>query len=159
MINRIRELVSDITFNKNENSVNINILDDSSLNINKLNTFDDLENEVSEILKELGIPAHIKGYQFLRDAIIEVTYNNDLINAVTKMLYPIIAEKHKTTPTRVERAIRHAIEVSTSRGKIDTLHKYFGYSTAKTRGKPTNSEFIAVISDKLRLKLKILQKK
>ncbi|ADQ40830.1 sporulation transcriptional activator Spo0A [Caldicellulosiruptor acetigenus I77R1B] len=114
----------------------------------------DLEAEVTEILKEIGIPAHVRGYQFLRDAIVAATMDADLLSGITKVLYPMIAEKYNTTPTRVERAIRHAIEISSTRGKADTLYKYFGYSTSQDKGKPTNAEFIAMISDKLRLKIK-----
>jgi len=114
----------------------------------------DVEIMVSNIIKTIGVPAHIKGYQFLRDAIIWVIEDMELINAVTKELYPGIAKKYKTTPSRVERAIRHAIEVAWDRGDIDVLSAYFGYTIQNSRGKPTNSEFIAMIADKLRLKLK-----
>ncbi|MEZ0536072.1 sporulation transcription factor Spo0A [Caldicellulosiruptoraceae bacterium PP1] len=150
MVERIRQLL------KNQNFQNDPSISETNMHISLKNN--DLENEVSDILKELGVPAHIKGYQFLRDAIIEVTYNMDLINSVTKTLYPQIAEKYQTTPTRVERAIRHAIEVSSTRGKLESLYKYFKYSTSNSKGKPTNSEFIAIISDNLRLKLKSIQK-
>ena len=102
----------------------------------------------------MGIPAHIKGYQFLREAIKMVIDNVELLGAVTKELYPEIAIKYKTTVPRVERAIRHAIEVAWSRGKVDTINKLFGYTVHTTKGKPTNSEFIAMIADKLRLELK-----
>lgn len=114
----------------------------------------DIEIMVSNMIKTIGVPAHIKGYQFLRDAIMWVVEDMELINAVTKELYPGIAKKHKTTSSRVERAIRHAIEVAWDRGDVDVLSSYFGYTIQNTRGKPTNSEFIAMISDKLRLKMR-----
>ena len=100
------------------------------------------------------MPAHIKGYHYLREAVILAIKNVDIINAVTKQLYPTVAKKHDTTSSRVERAIRHAIEVAWDRGDIDTLNSYFGYTINPGRGKPTNSEFIAMIADKLRLELK-----
>ena len=106
---------------------------------------------VTEILYQIGVPAHIKGYQFLRDAILLTMDEPDYINAVTKRLYPEIAKKNGTTASRVERAIRHAIEVAWDRGDVDTLNSYFGYTIHNLRGKPTNSEFIAMIADKMRL--------
>ena len=106
---------------------------------------------VTEILHQIGVPAHIKGYQFLRDAILLTMDEPDYINAVTKRLYPEIAKKNGTTASRVERAIRHAIEVVWDRGDVDTLNSYFGYTIHNLRGKPTNSEFIAMIADKMRL--------
>ena len=106
---------------------------------------------VTEILHQIGVPAHIKGYQFLRDAILLTMDEPDYINAVTKRLYPEIAKKNSTTASRVERAIRHAIEVAWDRGDVDTLNSYFGYTIHNLRGKPTNSEFIAMIADKMRL--------
>lgn len=106
---------------------------------------------VTEILHQIGVPAHIKGYQFLRDAILLTTEDHGYINAVTKRLYPEIAKRNGTTASRVERAIRHAIEVAWDRGDVDTLNSYFGYTIHNLRGKPTNSEFIAMISDKMRL--------
>ena len=114
-----------------------------------------LEAQVTGIIHKIGVPAHIKGYQYLRTAIIMTIENNDLINAVTKILYPTVAKKHSTTSSRVERAIRHAIEVAWDRGDVDVLNSYFGYTIHTSRGKPTNSEFIAMISDKLRLRLKL----
>lgn len=113
-----------------------------------------LEIAVTEILLQTGIPAHIKGYHYLRTAIVSVIKNRELINAVTKLLYPEIAKQYGTTATRVERAMRHAIEVAWDRGDIDVLNSYFGYTVRDTRGKATNSEFIAMIADKLTLKLK-----
>ena len=106
---------------------------------------------VTEILHQIGVPAHIKGYQFLRDAILLTTADHSYINAVTKRLYPEIAKRNSTTASRVERAIRHAIEVAWDRGDVDTLNSYFGYTIHNLRGKPTNSEFIAMISDHIRL--------
>ena len=114
-----------------------------------------LEMEVTEIIHQIGVPAHIKGYQYLRDAILMAIEDDSIINAVTKRLYPAVAKKHGTTSSRVERAIRHAIEVAWDRGDVDTLTAYFGYTIHNERGKPTNSEFIAMISDKFRLQLKI----
>ncbi len=106
---------------------------------------------VTEILHQIGVPAHIKGYQFLRDGILLTTGDHEYINAVTKRLYPEIAKRNGTTASRVERAIRHAIEVAWDRGDVDTLNSYFGYTIHNLRGKPTNSEFIAMIADKIRL--------
>ena len=114
-----------------------------------------LEMQVTEIIHQIGVPAHIKGYQYLRDAILMAIEDDSIINAVTKRLYPAVAKKHATTSSRVERAIRHAIEVAWDRGDVDTLTAYFGYTIHNERGKPTNSEFIAMISDKFRLQLKI----
>jgi len=114
-----------------------------------------LEMRVTEIIHQIGVPAHIKGYQYLRDAIIMAINDDDIINAVTKRLYPAVATKHSTTSSRVERAIRHAIEVAWDRGDVDVLNSYFGYTIHNGRGKPTNSEFIAMISDRFRLQLKI----
>ena len=114
-----------------------------------------LEVEVTEIIHQIGVPAHIKGYQYLRDAILMAIEDDSIINAVTKRLYPAVAKKHGTPSSRVERAIRHAIEVAWDRGDVDTLTSYFGYTIHNERGKPTNSEFIAMISDKFRLQLKI----
>ncbi len=106
---------------------------------------------VTEILHQIGVPAHIKGYQFLRDAILMTMRDTEYINSVTKRLYPEIAKANETTASRVERAIRHAIEVAWDRGDVDTLNSYFGYTIHNLRGKPTNSEFIAMIADKMRL--------
>ncbi len=114
-----------------------------------------LEMRVTEIIHQIGVPAHIKGYQYLRDAILMAIDDDDIINAVTKRLYPAVAKKHATTSSRVERAIRHAIEVAWDRGDVDVLNSYFGYTIHTGRGKPTNSEFIAMIADKFRLQLKI----
>jgi len=113
-----------------------------------------LEIQVTEVLHQIGVPAHIKGYHYLRDSIIMAIETPDIINAVTKQLYPNVAKLYETTASRVERAIRHAIEVAWDRGDVDILNSYFGYTIHNTRGKPTNSEFIAMISDRLRLHMK-----
>ena len=113
-----------------------------------------IEALVTGIIHEIGVPAHIKGYQFLREAIIIAVGDMDVINAITKVLYPQVAKTFQTTPSRVERAIRHAIEVAWDRGDLDTLQRFFGYTVSNTKGKPTNSEFIALIADKLQLQLK-----
>lgn len=123
--------------------------------MSEIDSTDDLEVIVSEIMHQIGVPAHIKGYQYLRTAIILSINDKMMLESVTKVLYPTVAKLYKTTPSRVERAIRHAIEVAWDRGDVDVLSSYFGYTIQNTRGKPTNSEFIAMISDKLRLKLKI----
>lgn len=113
-----------------------------------------IESMVTNIIHEIGVPAHIKGYQYLREAIIIAVNDMDVINAITKVLYPQVAKTFQTTPSRVERAIRHAIEVAWDRGDLDTLQRFFGYTVSNTKGKPTNSEFIALIADKLQLQLK-----
>ena len=110
-----------------------------------------LERDVTGMLHKIGVPAHIKGYQYLREAIIMSVNDIDMLNSITKILYPTIAKKFQTTPSRVERAIRHAIEVAWSRGKMDTIDALFGYTINNGKGKPTNSEFIALIADKIRL--------
>ncbi len=124
------------------------------LNNQKKGTPEDLEIDITNIIHEIGVPAHIKGYQYLRDAITMVVEDMDLLGAVTKELYPAIAQLNDTTPSRVERAIRHAIEVAWNRGKIETINNLFGYTVQNDKGKPTNSEFIAIIADKLRLERK-----
>ena len=122
--------------------------------IKALNTGVGMEVKVTEILHQIGVPAHIKGYHYLRDSIIMSIEHPEIINAVTKQLYPSVAKKYETTSSRVERAIRHAIEVAWDRGDVDILNSYFGYTIHISRGKPTNSEFIAMIADKLRLQQK-----
>ena len=114
----------------------------------------DMEAQVTKIIHQIGVPAHIKGYQYLRTAILLTIKDSDIINSVTKILYPSVAKQYQTTTSRVERAIRHAIEVAWDRGDVDTLNSYFGYTIQNNRGKPTNSEFIAMIADNLRLKYK-----
>lgn len=116
-----------------------------------------LESDVTNIIHEIGVPAHIKGYQYLREAIIMSVNDVEMLNSITKILYPSIAKKYQTTPSRVERAIRHAIEVAWSRGKMDTIDELFGYTINNGKGKPTNSEFIALIADKIRLEYKVIQ--
>ncbi|NLL52994.1 MAG: sporulation transcription factor Spo0A [Peptococcaceae bacterium] len=111
----------------------------------------DTDVEVTKMIQQMGVPAHVKGYQYLRDAIVSVIKDVSLLGAVTKELYPMIAKKYNTTPSRVERAIRHAIELAWDRGNIDFMNKFFGYTINVDRGKPTNSEFIAMVADKLRI--------
>ena len=111
----------------------------------------ELSSQITSIIHEIGVPAHIKGYQYLREAILIAVEDMEVINAVTKVLYPEVACRYNTTPSRVERAIRHAIEVAWDRGDLETLQKFFGYTVSNTKGKPTNSEFIAMIADRLEL--------
>ena len=111
----------------------------------------DLEKDVTDIIHEIGVPAHINGYQYLREAIMMSVNDTEMLSSITKILYPTIAKKFQTTPSRVERAIRHAIEVAWSRGKMETLDAMFGYTINNGKGKPTNSEFVALIADKIRL--------
>ena len=115
----------------------------------------ELENQVTKVIHQIGVPAHIKGYQYLRTAIMMTINDNEVINSVTKVLYPTVAKRYSTTSSRVERAIRHAIEVAWDRGDVDVLNSYFGYTIQTNRGKPTNSEFIAMIADNLRLTNKL----
>ena len=117
----------------------------------------DVEAMVTSMIHEIGVPAHIKGYQYLREAIIIAVKDMEVINAITKVLYPQVAKTFATTPSRVERAIRHAIEVAWDRGDLETLQRFFGYTVSNTKGKPTNSEFIALIADKLQLQLKNME--
>ena len=131
------------------------------LNISKFNStlenkcdYREMELKITEILHQIGIPAHIKGYHYLRNSIVKSVNNPDIINSITKRLYPNVAKEFNTTSSRVERAIRHAIEVAWDRGDLDILSSYFGYTVNSLKGKPTNSEFIAMISDKLRLQMK-----
>ena len=154
LLKRIR----DLKLTQNVNSkMNFFIKDTKPTYINIENTKnkeDNLEALVTNIIHEVGVPAHIKGYQYLRDGIIMVIEDINVLNQITKQLYPDLAKKHKTTPSRVERAIRHAIEVAWTRGQIETVESIFGYTVNANKGKPTNSEFIAMIADKLRLELK-----
>ena len=115
------------------------------------NAVRDLEKDVTDMIHEIGVPAHIKGYQYLREAIMMSVKDVEMLGSITKVLYPTIAKKYQTTPSRVERAIRHAIEVAWSRGRMETLDALFGYTINTGKGKPTNSEFIALIADKIRL--------
>ena len=112
-----------------------------------------LEAHVTEILHEIGVPAHIKGYQYLRTSIVMAAEDMEVINAVTKVLYPTVGKKYATTPSRVERAIRHAIEVAWTRGRVETIDMIFGYTIDQNKGKPTNSEFIAMVADKIRMQV------
>lgn len=114
----------------------------------------DLEKDVTDMIHEIGVPAHIKGYQYLREAIMMSVEEPDMLGSITKVLYPTIARKYQTTSSRVERAIRHAIEVAWSRGRMETLDNLFGYTVNTGKGKPTNSEFVALIADKIRLQYK-----
>lgn len=134
--------------------VNVNLDEDEKERMQKL----ELESEITELLHEIGIPAHIKGYMYLRTAILETYLNVDFLGQITKVLYPEIAKKYATTASRVERAIRHAIEVAWSRGNIDAIDDIFGYTISASKAKPTNSEFIAMISDKLRLEHRLRSK-
>ena len=146
-LNTMAERIIKLSGWKNDNAPLI-------LNKNAVTTDVQLELLITEIIHQVGVPAHIKGYHYLRDAILMSVKDTSMINSVTKILYPTVAKKHQTTSSRVERAIRHAIEVAWDRGDLDTLDSYFGYTVQNTRGKPTNSEFIAMISDKIRLDLK-----
>ena len=142
------------TANLIENILSIMKSANNSGSIKKLSSNHQIEVKVTEILHQIGVPAHIKGYHYLRDSIIMSIEHPEIINAVTKQLYPSVAKKYETTSSRVERAIRHAIEVAWDRGDVDVLNSYFGYTIHISRGKPTNSEFIAMIADKLRLQLR-----
>ena len=152
---RIREMFSS-NINKNLSNTSRYQSHDSSVHSSiSSNEPVDLETEITSIIHEIGVPAHIKGYMYLREAITMVVNDMELLSAVTKELYPSIAKKYNTTASRVERAIRHAIEVAWGRGQIDAINKLFGYTIHNDKGKPTNSEFIAIIADKLRLKNKV----
>lgn len=156
--NRIREMFSNQiaseTFRRPSSSVS-SLSSTLDVKVKSSNTALDLESEITNIIHEIGVPAHIKGYMYLREAITLVVNDIELLSAVTKELYPAIAKKYNTTASRVERAIRHAIEVAWSRGQVDTINKLFGYTIHNEKGKPTNSEFIAMVADKLRLKNKV----
>ena len=158
LITRIRELKNYKPSSQNNNFISreIGISKPQYIAIpnNSANKEENIEALVTNVIHEVGVPAHIKGYQYLREAIIMVINDIDVINQITKCLYPQIANKFHTTPSRVERAIRHAIEVAWGRGEQKTVENIFGYTISAAKGKPTNSEFIAMISDKLRLELK-----
>lgn len=143
-----------VTETREGNVLKINLDDQEKERILKL----DLESEITSLLHEIGIPAHIKGYMYLRTAILETYLNVDFLGQITKVLYPEIARKYGTTASRVERAIRHAIEVAWNRGNIDAIDDIFGYTISASKAKPTNSEFIAMISDKLRLEHRLKNK-
>ncbi len=166
---RIFRILSDLITNDKEFQIMITVPAGSKLSNNnsddsQKNTFKtadkiqrtqyDLEKDVTDMIHEIGVPAHIKGYQYLREAIMMSVEDIEMLNSITKILYPSIAKKYQTTPSRVERAIRHAIEVAWSRGKMETLDAFFGYTINIGKGKPTNSEFIALIADKIRLHYK-----
>lgn len=154
LMKRIRELVNRPEI-KQQSPISYCENKSNYIDINSQATKEEiLEIKVTNIIHEVGVPAHIKGYQYLRDGIIMVVNNIEVINQITKQLYPDLAKKYKTTPSRVERAIRHAIEVAWNRGQIETVESIFGYTVNSSKGKPTNSEFIAMIADKLRLDLK-----
>ena len=156
-INRIRELVLNKPVSPQVKTKPVAELQMMRTNESPKASAGNIETEITNIIHEIGVPAHIKGYLYLREAIKMVIDNVELLGAVTKELYPSIAKKFNTTPSRVERAIRHAIEVAWSRGKVDTINKLFGYTVHTTKGKPTNSEFIAMIADKLRLEHSIVK--
>ncbi len=150
-LKRIRQLVDDSFMKQDINQGQNDLSSYFTTNTNKFNKSNNLETQITNIIHEIGVPAHIKGYTYLREAIKMVIENVDLLSAVTKELYPSIAKKYNTTASRVERAIRHAIEVAWSRGRVDTINELFGYTINNEKGKPTNSEFIAMVADKLRL--------
>ncbi|MGN1299561.1 MAG: sporulation transcription factor Spo0A [Candidatus Scatovivens sp.] len=152
LIKRIRELKKSHEIDRS--SLVTREIKQNFINMNSHVKEDNLEAMVTNIIHEVGVPAHIKGYQYLRDGIIMAIKDIDVINQITKSLYPDLAKKYKTTSSRVERAIRHAIEVAWSRGQVETVENIFGYTVNANKGKPTNSEFIAMIADKLRLELK-----
>ncbi|MDO5557251.1 MAG: sporulation transcription factor Spo0A [Clostridia bacterium] len=155
LIKRVKEIKSNQFVGEN-NSVTEREIKSPYVSIpKKVSAQNGVEAKVTNLIHEIGVPAHIKGYQYLREAIIMVVNNIETINQITKLLYPEIAKRYETTPSRVERAIRHAIEVAWARTKSDTVESIFGYTISAVRGKPTNSEFIAMVSDKLRLELKI----
>ena len=153
LIRRIRE-IKNFRPMPNNNFISRETTQRSYIEINNMKGNENLEALVTNMIHEVGVPAHIKGYQYLREAIIMVINDIDVINQITKSLYPKIADKFTTTPSRVERAIRHAIEVAWGRGQQDVVENIFGYTISAAKGKPTNSEFIAMIADKLRLELK-----
>ncbi|NLL01398.1 MAG: sporulation transcription factor Spo0A [Clostridiales bacterium] len=148
VLSRIKQIKGDY-HNKLTNNHRVSAYENKSTYMER-----NLETDVTNIIHEIGVPAHIKGYQYLRDAIMMSVNDVEMLNSITKLLYPSIAKRHKTTPSRVERAIRHAIEVAWSRGKMDTIDELFGYTVSNGKGKPTNSEFVALIADKIRLEYK-----
>jgi len=149
IINRIKQMKSDM---KKKGSTDLKCVKTYESKEHYMDY--NLETDVTNMIHEVGVPAHIKGYQYLRDAIIMSVKDMDMLNSITKILYPTIAKKYQTTSSRVERAIRHAIEVAWSRGKMDTIDELFGYTVSNGKGKPTNSEFVALIADKIRLEYK-----
>ncbi|MCY6354088.1 sporulation transcription factor Spo0A [Clostridium sp. ZS2-4] len=150
---RIRQMFNN-TISSDQVKKTVSLIETEEIKVRKSEPLD-LESEITNIIHEIGVPAHIKGYMYLREAISMVVNDVELLSAVTKELYPSIAKKYNTTASRVERAIRHAIEVAWSRGQVETINKIFGYTIHNGKGKPTNSEFIAMVADKLRLKNKV----
>ncbi|WP_248925318.1 sporulation transcription factor Spo0A [Paenibacillus hamazuiensis] len=149
LTNRIRQLVS------NQSGSEATVPSSHKPKVIQMPKGKNLDANITSIIHEIGVPAHIKGYQYLREAITMVYNNIEILGAITKTLYPAIAEKYKTTPSRVERAIRHAIEVAWTRGNIDSISHLFGYTINISKAKPTNSEFIAMVADKLRIEHKV----
>lgn len=154
LANRIRQLVNVQTISSGSAPAS-SLFVKSSSNVVPLAKGKNLDANITSIIHEIGVPAHIKGYQYLREAITMVYNNIEILGAITKTLYPAIAEKFKTTPSRVERAIRHAIEVAWTRGNVDSISHLFGYTINISKSKPTNSEFIAMVADKLRIEHKV----
>jgi len=154
-IERIRQMTNESSVRNNISEPKRQSMQNSQNRPSLVTNNRSLEAEITNIIHEIGVPAHIKGYLYLREAITMVVGNIELLSAVTKELYPSIAKKFNTTSSRVERAIRHAIEVAWSRGKVDTINTLFGYTVHNERGKPTNSEFIAMVADKLRLEQQV----
>lgn len=151
---RIRQMFNN-TITSDESKKSVSFMEPQDVKMPTRKEPLDLESEITNIIHEIGVPAHIKGYSYLREAITMVVNDMELLSAVTKELYPSIAKKYNTTASRVERAIRHAIEVAWGRGQVDAINKLFGYTIHNDKGKPTNSEFIAMVADKLRLKNKV----
>lgn len=157
---RVFQILSDLLHTDKEFQIMITVPSTEKKNALYEETFEsktapikrDLEKDVTDMIHEIGVPAHIKGYQYLREAIMMSVEDVEMLSSITKILYPTIAKKFQTTPSRVERAIRHAIEVAWSRGRMETLDGLFGYTINTGKGKPTNSEFIALIADKIRLR-------
>ena len=142
-----------------EDNVSRFIIEPGKSGVTKNKVEHNLEQDVTDMIHEIGVPAHIKGYQYLREAIMMAVEDIDMLNSITKVLYPTIAKRFQTTPSRVERAIRHAIEVAWSRGRMETLDALFGYTVNTGKGKPTNSEFIALIADRIRLQYRQMDQK
>ncbi|WP_066873072.1 sporulation transcription factor Spo0A [Clostridium mediterraneense] len=154
-IKRIRQMFNNTISSEESNTRQSTLLEMTEAPVSNRRQPMDLESEITNIIHEIGVPAHIKGYMYLREAITMVVNDMELLSAITKELYPSIAKKYNTTASRVERAIRHAIEVAWGRGQIEAINKLFGYTIHNDKGKPTNSEFIAMVADKLRLKNKV----
>ncbi|MFL1672134.1 sporulation transcription factor Spo0A [Paenibacillus dendritiformis] len=155
LANRIRQLAGVASTPSVGGSNAGSYITSSKSNVVQLGKTKNLDANITSIIHEIGVPAHIKGYQYLREAITMVYNNIEILGSITKTLYPAIAEKYKTTPSRVERAIRHAIEVAWTRGNIDSISRLFGYTINISKSKPTNSEFIAMVADKLRIEHKV----